>query len=233
MINVYPSESRHYNNHGWLRTHFSFSFSNYYDPDNMGFGPMRVLNDDIVAPDNGFGMHPHREMEIVTLILSGQLKHEDSMGNVCISGPGEIQRMSAGTGVYHSEVNPSSTEEVSLFQMWFEPATYGIEPSYEPFRYDVEAMKNNLLPIVSAGDKPNTATINQDMTMYLSELEAGKEITFTQEEDRRIFFMVIEGEVTLNGDTKLGRRDSARITEVPTLKIEAAADAKFLLIDLP
>jgi quercetin 2,3-dioxygenase len=234
MIKIYPAESRFTSDHGWLKSNFSFSFAEYYDPNNMNFGPMRVLNDDIVQPLTGFGMHPHQEMEIVSIVLKGQLKHEDSTGNSKILRPGEVQRMTAGTGIIHSEMNPSSTEEVNFLQMWFLPNERGLQPSYEEKAYNQEAMKNNLLPVVSnLPQSEDVAFIHQDLTIYLSKLDSGKTLSFKQEENRRIFFFVIEGDVVLNQDYKLKKRDSARITDQPTLTIQTDSGAFFMLIDLP
>ena len=216
MIQIYPAENRFVSDHGWLKSYFSFSFAEYFDPGNMHFGPMRVLNDDTVQPGTGFGMHPHKEMEIVSIVLKGQLRHEDS------------------TGIIHSEMNPSETEEVNFLQMWFLPETSRLQPSYEQISFDPENMKNRLLPVVSkhpASDQ--TASIHQDMTIYLSKLEAGKSITFGQKENRRIFFFVIEGDVLLNGDHVLKRRDSARITDVSSLTAETDKGCFVMLIDLP
>jgi quercetin 2,3-dioxygenase len=234
MIQIYPAESRYTANHGWLKTSHSFSFANYQDPDNIQFGPLRVLNDDYVAAGKGFGTHPHRDMEIVSIVLSGQLKHEDSTGGSGILRPGDIQRMTAGTGVYHSEYNPSDTEEVNFLQLWFLPETLNLTPSYEQIAYDQNAMKNTLLPIVSnKASMGNTASIHQDVTLYLSELEAKHSVTFQQQPDRRSFLFVIEGEVTVNGEAVLNRRDSARITNTTELNIAAVSDAKLMFIDLP
>ncbi len=233
MFKLYKAEDRYNADHGWLNSHFSFSFAEYYDPNNLQFGSMRVLNDDIVQPLRGFGAHPHREMEIVSIVLKGQLKHEDSTGETAITTFGGIQRMSAGTGVIHSEVNPSSTEEVNFLQLWFLPEKNGLKPSYERTEFDTNRLKNQLLPVVSKQRREQTAYIHQDLTIYLSDLDKGKEISFQQEQGRRIFFFVIEGEVTINGEWTLSKRDSARITELPELKIAANADARFMLIDLP
>ncbi|MCL6632174.1 MAG: pirin family protein [Alicyclobacillus herbarius] len=233
MIKVYPAESRFAADHGWLKTYHSFSFANYYDPNNTRFGPMRVLNDDTVAPETGFGPHPHREMEIVSIVLKGQLQHQDSTGTTEVIKRGEIQRMSAGTGVVHSEMNPSATEEVNFLQLWFEPNERGLTPSYEQIAYDEAKMKNALLPIVSNRSLgENVAYIHQDMTMYLSELEAAKALTYRQEPNRRIFLFVIEGDLTLNQNIPLKKRDSARITDTTELNIQTDAGAHFLLIDL-
>jgi len=234
MINVYPAESRFTASHGWLKTSHSFSFADYYDPKNMNFGPLRVLNDDWVKAGNGFGAHPHRDMEIVSIVLSGQLKHEDSTGGSEILHVGEIQRMTAGTGVVHSEYNPSTSEDVNFLQLWFLPEKNGLTPSYEQKAYDQQGLKNQLLPVVSNRyQSEQVAFIHQDLTLYLSELEAGKSIMFTQEADRKIFLFVIEGDLTLDEQTALKKRDSARMTNMKELKIKANTDAKFMLIDLP
>lgn len=231
-MDIYKAEGRYTADHGWLRSKFSFSFAEYYDPNNLQFGPMRVLNDDVVKPLRGFGAHPHREMEIVSIVLKGQLKHEDSTGKSAITTFGGIQRMSAGTGVIHSEVNPSSTEEVNFLQLWFLPEKQGLTPSYERTEFDPTKMKNHLLPVVSNNKSEQIAYIHQDLTIYLSDLEEKVELTFQQEKNRRIFLFVIEGEIHVN-DTIINKRDSARITETPTLKIMANTDSRFMLIDLP
>ncbi|WP_232695759.1 pirin family protein [Brevibacillus daliensis] len=234
MFTIYPAASRFVADHGWLNSSFSFSFAEYYDPANMNFGPMRVLNDDYVKAGYGFGTHPHKEMEIVSIVLDGALSHKDSTGNEETLFPGEIQRMSAGTGILHSEYNGSLDGTTNFLQLWFEPATYGLAPSYEQFAYEQEAMVNVLLPVVSSKKQEHrVATINQDMTIYLSKLQEGKKLQFTQEVGRRIFLFVIEGSLTLDGDKKLERRDSARITDLPELSIEANKDSYFMLIDLP
>lgn len=233
MIHVHPAESRYSADHGWLKSNFSFSFADYYDPNNLNFGPLRVFNDDIVQPNKGFGSHPHREMEIVSIVLKGKLKHEDSAGNTATSTFGEIQRMSAGTGIIHSEVNPSEDEEVHFLQLWFLPNEQGLTPEYEHTSFDLQKMKNRLLPVVSHEPSDGVATIHQDMTMYLSEVEANEKILFAQEDGRRIYVFVIEGDVSLNDGTKLKKRDAARITEHSSLEISSDFGATFMLIDLP
>ncbi|MBY6268777.1 pirin family protein [Parageobacillus thermoglucosidasius] len=234
MMQIYPAQSRYHADYGWLKTYHSFSFGDYYDPNNLQFGPLRVLNDDFVAPLRGFGAHPHQEMEIVSIVLKGYLKHEDSAGHTATTTFGGVQRMSAGTGIVHSETNPSPTEEVNFLQLWFLPEVRGLTPSYERTTFNVEKMKNALLPVVAKNpSSPEIAHIHQDLTIYLSDLEAGRELTFAQQEGRRIFFFVIEGDVALNGETVLHKRDSARITETPALHIASGNGARFMLIDLP
>ncbi|MBW7476090.1 pirin family protein [Paenibacillus oenotherae] len=234
MIRIYPSESRHSGSHGWLHYNFSFSFADYYDPDNVNFGPLRVFNDDFIHPQKGFGTHPHREMEIVTVALAGQLHHEDNTGGQETLRPGEVQRMSAGTGILHSEVNNSEDETANILQLWFMPSEQGLKPSYEQKSYDQGAKRNNLLPIVSNRiQSERIAFIHQDLTLYLADLDAGHALTFSQEAGRRIYLFVIEGDLTLNKEHSLSKRDAARITDVTQLAIESSSGASFMLIDLP
>jgi len=233
MIQVYPASSRVSIDLGWLKGSRSFSFGEPFDPENTSFGVMRVCNDDQVAPGRGFGPHPHSDMEIVSVVLSGQIKHEDDLGNTEITSYGEVQRMTAGTGVIHAEYNASETEELSLLQLWFMPRERGLPPSYETAGYDPEQLRNALLPVVTPDGEGGTAKIHQDMTIYLSRAEQGKTISFRQEAGRRIFLFVIEGRVVLNGAETLGTRDTARITDTPDLAIQAAEDSFYMLIDLP
>ncbi|PWV97819.1 hypothetical protein DFQ01_1204 [Paenibacillus cellulosilyticus] len=242
MIAIYPADQRYHASHGWLESRFSFSFADYYDPNNIQFGPMRVLNDDYIAAAEGFGMHPHREMEIVTLVLSGRLEHQDSMGNKANTTWGGIQRMSAGTGIFHSEMNPSEEEPVELLQMWFIPASQGLEPSYETSSFDPQSLQGQLVPIVSGTSElqqpGKVAVIHQDMTMYLTELAEGQSVRFQQEEGRRVFLFVLEGGVNVNGGTQdalLSRRDSARIEGEAELTVtgKASGSSRVMLIDLP
>ncbi|WP_248925338.1 pirin family protein [Paenibacillus hamazuiensis] len=233
MIAVYPAGSRYSYDHGWLRGSFSFSFGPYYDPDNTAFGPLRVFNDDTIAAGRGFGAHPHSDMEIVSVVLRGSLKHEDSLGNVAVTSFGEIQRMSAGSGIIHTEGNPSDTEEVTLLQLWFSPERRGIAPGYEVSKYDPEQMVNRLLPVVAPNPAPGIAAIHQDLTIYLSKLESGHSLVFTQPEGRKIFVFVIEGAVQAGARERLHTRDSARITDTRSLELAALDDTFFMLIDLP
>lgn len=234
---IYPAESRYSADHGWLQSNFSFSFADYYDPDNMNFGVMRVLNDDVVQPGRGFGAHPHREMEIVSVVLQGHLRHQDSTGQSATTTFGGVQRMSAGTGVIHSEMNPSDTEAVHFLQMWFEPDTRKLIPSYEQTQFQTEAMKGQLLPIVSKRlASEGIAYINQDLTIYLSDLDPADHVEFKTGEERRLFVFVLEGSLRLNEEIVLNRRDSARITNESTLKFQPASpqqSVRFMLIDLP
>lgn len=234
MIAIYRAEDRYGSDIGWLKSRPSFSFGEYYDPENTSFGALRVFNDDIVAGGHGFGAHPHREMEIVTIVLRGEIKHEDSTGRTAVTGFGGIQRMSAGTGIIHSEINPHPDQQVELLQVWITPERAGLEPSYETTRYPLAELRNQLLPIVSnASQEGVVAHIHQDATFYLSELEAGRELEFHQKEGRRMYLYIIEGAVKLPDNTRLERRDAARITELSELKLQAEQETLLLLIDLP
>ncbi len=234
MIKIYRAEERHSGDLGWLKYTFSFSFAEYNDPENISFGPLRVFNDDVIQPTKGFGTHPHRDMEIVTFVLKGELKHEDNTGGKEILRPGEVQRMTAGTGILHSEVNSSEEEETNTLQLWILPREHGLPPSYEQKAYDQQAMKNQLLPVVSS--HPNldhTVFINQDLTIYVSELGPGQKLTYSQEQGRKIYLFLIEGDLSLNQELKLNRRDTARMSEVTNLELTSDQSAFFMLIDLP
>jgi redox-sensitive bicupin YhaK (pirin superfamily) len=234
LITIQRAEDRYSADHGWLKSNFSFSFADYYDPKYLQFGPMRVLNDDSIAATKGFGMHPHREMEIVTVVLSGVLEHQDSLGNRAETTWGGIQRMSAGTGVFHSEYNISKEEQLDLLQMWFLPNERGVAPSYETTEFDKNGLADTLVPVASSNAVEGTvAHLNQDMTIFLSDLSAGKPLTFIQPAGRKVFLFVLEGEVSVNGDTELERRDAARIEDIPELSIVSQDGARILLIDLP
>lgn len=233
MIQVYTADQIHQFNHGWLRGGHYFSFGEYRDPENTAFGPLRVCNDDVIAPGKGFGAHPHSDMEIVSIVLSGQLRHEDSLGNVAVTAFGGIQRMSAGTGVIHTEHNPSSDEEVNLLQLWFMPEEKGKAPSYTTSQFDPAKLEGNLLPVVSSQAGEEIADIGQDMTIYLSKLKQGDRLSFRQEEGRRVFMFVIEGHLVIDEQTGLSKRDTARIEELHELILYAEEDVFFMLIDLP
>lgn len=232
MIQVFPAHTRNTTDLGWLKSHKNFSFGDYFDEDNVGFGVMRVCNDDDIAAGRGFGPHPHSDMEIVSIVLSGAIKHEDSLGHVAVTGVNGVQRMSAGSGVIHAEYNASDTEPMSLFQLWFMPSKRGLEPSFENVTYEPEALVNALLPVVTPEGGENAAKIQQDMSIYLSKLEAGKELVFKQGENRRIFLMLISGKLSAN-DVMLETKDSARMEAEQTVAIRAIEDTHFMLIDLP
>jgi redox-sensitive bicupin YhaK (pirin superfamily) len=199
VIQVRKGEERGHANHGWLDTYHTFSFADYYDPKFMGFRSLRVINEDRVAPGAGFGTHGHRDMEILTYVLEGSLAHKDSMGHQQALGPNEIQRMSAGTGVRHSEFNPSNSERLHLFQIWIEPATAGTPPSYEQIRFDPEEKKNKLKRLAGPEGGNGAARINQNAQVFVAELAKGAEIPYGLDSKRAAWVHVVRGEVVLNG----------------------------------
>ncbi len=216
----------------WLSAYWLFSFDRYYDPENLMFGPLRVFNHDKVQGGGGFPTHPHREMEIVTYVLEGELAHKDSTGGRGIIHAGEVQRMSAGTGIAHSELNASRTESVRLLQMWVLPERSGLTPSYEQRQFSSEQRTGVLLPIASGQDMPGTVKVHQDVAFYVSHLREGDRVAHELKPGRRAFLYVIEGEVTLNGEN-LSAGDQARITEVRNLELTSSKMCELILIDLP
>ncbi|WP_240463644.1 pirin family protein [Paenibacillus apiarius] len=228
------ANERYHNDHGWLKTHFSFSFADYYDPDNIQFSALRVLNDDHIAPGTGFDLHPHRDMEIVTVVLKGQLEHRDTTGNREIIVPGQIQRMSAGTGIYHGEFNASDSESLQLLQLWLLPEKMGLQPSYETFTYGMESIQNRLVPVVSnRAEELGTARIHQDVTLHLGQFAAGQNLVYETKPGRALYMFIIEGEVRFDDGATLERRDDARIRNVQSLKLQFEQDSHIMLIDLP
>ena len=199
MIQVRRNEERGHANHGWLNTYHTFSFADFYDPKFMGFRSLRVINEDRVAPGQGFGMHGHRDMEILTYVLEGSIAHKDSMGHQEVLGPNEIQRMSAGTGIRHSEFNPSGSEPLHFFQIWIEPATLATRPSYEQLRFDPQEKKNQLKRLAGQEGGSGAARINQDAQVFVAELTKGTEIPYSLRPQRAAWVHVVRGEVAVNG----------------------------------
>ncbi|MEE9172997.1 MAG: pirin family protein [candidate division NC10 bacterium] len=232
MITVIRSQERHHADMGWLSTYWHFSFADYYDPANMNWGALRVFNDDVVRPAQGFGSHSHRDMEIVTLVLEGELEHRDNQGNIGVVHPGEVQVMSAGTGIVHSEHNHSTDHPVHFIQLWIIPRTQGLPPRWEQRQFTLEDRSAKLLPVVSEGDIPETLTIDQDATIYVSALRAGQAVSHTSRADRWAYLFVIEGSLTLNGSL-LAAGDQARIANEPVLALKAEQDTEVILLDLP
>jgi redox-sensitive bicupin YhaK (pirin superfamily) len=224
MVKIRRNEQRGHANHGWLDSRHTFSFADYYDPKFMGFRGLRVINEDRVAPGQGFGTHGHRDMEIVTYVLEGAIAHRDSMGNQEVLGPNEIQRMSAGTGIRHSEFNPSSTEPLHFFQIWIEPAALGKAPSYEQQRFDPKEKKNRLKAL---------AKVNDNDQIFVAELDKGTEIPYTLDPNRAAWVQVVRGEVAVNGQT-LKTGDAAAITAEERLNMTGlgAEPNELLLFDL-
>ena len=231
MIVLRKSADRGYFDHGWLKTYHSFSFADYFDREYMSFGSLRVINEDFVQAGKGFGTHPHRDMEIITYILEGQLAHKDSMGNGSVISRGDVQRMSAGTGVTHSEYNASQTEAVHLLQIWILSALNGIKPSYEQ-KYFSDAEKTGKLRLVVSPDgRDGSVTIHQDAYMYAGLLSQGKELRHTLASGRRAYLQLVRGALTVNSE-RLEDGDGAKVTGEKTIMLSAAEDSELLLFDL-
>lgn len=230
-IEVIRSGERGHFNHGWLDTYHSFSFGDYYDPRRMGFRSLRIMNEDWVAPSHGFGSHPHRDMEIVTYVLEGTLLHGDSMGNGGPINAGEMQRITAGTGIFHSEKNPSSTESVHLYQIWILPDRKNREPGYEQKTFDPEARKGRWQLVASNDGRDGSLTIHQDASLFLARLAEPDRLDRVVSADRHGWLQVLRGQVQLDG-ILLGTGDGATIPGGSNLVIEASGDAEVLFFDL-
>jgi quercetin 2,3-dioxygenase len=233
MIQVRRSEERGHANHGWLDTYHTFSFADYYDPKFMGFRSLRVINEDRVAPGAGFGRHGHRDMEILTYVLEGSIAHKDSMGHQETLGPNEIQRMSAGTGVLHSEFNPSNNEPLHFFQIWIEPATRGGKPSYEQIGFDPKEKHNQLKRLAGPANGDGAARINQDAQVFVAELAKGSELGYDLASNRAAWVHVVRGEVAVNG-VPLHTGDAAAISNENHLALTGgdAESSEILMFDL-
>lgn len=227
---LHKNEERGIGDIAWLKSRFSFSFADYYNPKRMGFGKLRVLNDDIIAPENGFGMHPHNDMEIITIVLSGKLEHSDSLSNKTILVPGDIQVMSAGSGIVHSEINASETDELKLLQLWIEPDKKGHTPRHEEKKLNLE--KNKITKIVSGKKDSNTLFINQDANLFLCEFDKNKEEEILIGKNNGLFVFVINGSIEID-NLKLNQRDSFEISNEDKIKINFLKDSKVLLIEVP
>ncbi len=231
MITLRPAEQRGHANHGWLDSYHSFSFASYYDPEHMGFSSLRVINEDHVAPGTGFGTHSHQDMEIITYVLKGALQHKDSMGNSSIIRPGEVQRMSAGTGVSHSENNPSQTEPVHLLQIWILPNKTGIEPGYEQKTFSPAEKQGSLRLVASPDGREGSVTVHQDAFLYVSVLDPAGSVRHTLAPGRKAYLQVARGGIDLNG-LSLKQGDAARITAEREIVLTATDKAEILLFDL-
>jgi len=232
MITLRPSAERGHANRGWLDAYHSFSFNTYYDPKHMGFGPLRVINEDRFGPSRGFGMHPHENMEIVTYVLSGALAHQDSTGGQGVLKPGDLQRMSAGTGVMHSEFNASPTEWLHLFQIWIEPSVLGATPRYEDRHIPESEKRGKWAVLVSGTGREGALHIHQDAEILATLLEPQESRTHTLAPGRRAYVHVVQGEATLNGRT-LTTGDAALVTEETELTLFAHTVSEVFLFDLP
>jgi redox-sensitive bicupin YhaK (pirin superfamily) len=231
MLDIIRSESRGSADHGWLKAKHTFSFAEYRDPERVRFGKLRVINEDRIAPAQGFGTHPHKDMEIVTYIISGAIEHKDSMGNGTVIRAGEVQRMTAGTGVQHSEFNHSKDEELHLLQIWIFPEKNGLEPGYEQTLFAREDKLNRLRLIGSNDGRDGSITIHQDVDLYASVLETGNEVTLDDVADRRVFVQVVSGELHVNGE-KLSAGDGAQIRHAAEIVAKSESDAEFLLFNM-
>jgi redox-sensitive bicupin YhaK (pirin superfamily) len=231
MINIRPTEERGGGDYGWLNTRHTFSFNTYHDPKFMGFRSLRVINEDYVAPGQGFPTHPHRDMEIITYILEGAIEHKDSLGTGSVIRPGDGQRMSAGSGIRHSEANPSKTEGAHFLQIWILPGQQGIKPSYEQKAFPTEEKRGKLRLIASPTGIDGSVTIHQDARLYVTLLAPGETVTHQMEPDRHAWIQIAKGSVELNGKA-LKQGDGAAISNEKQLTVKGTEDAEVLLFDL-
>ena len=231
MIQVRKAAERGHFDHGWLDTYHTFSFGDYYDPDHMGFRSLRVINDDRVQPGQGFGMHGHRDMEIVTYVLDGALEHKDSMGNGSILRAGELQRMTAGTGVRHSEFNPSDKEWVHLYQIWLLPQRKGLKPSYEELAVGEEEKRGRFRLVASPDGAAGSLTIHQDARLYLASLLPGEGVAHAIEPGRAAWLQVLRGSVNVLGND-LSAGDGVAVTDENAISVQAPIPSEVLLFDL-
>jgi len=232
MIQLRPAAERGHSHHGWLDSYHSFSFADYYDARHMGFSNLRVINDDTVAPGQGFATHGHRDMEIVSYVLSGALAHKDSLGNGSVIRPGDVQRMSAGTGVQHSEFNPSASEPVHFLQIWLLPSRQGIAPGYAQRQFPAEERRGRLRLLISPDARDGSLGAQQDGLLYGALLGAGQTLEHRPGAGRRSYLHLAQGALELNGQ-RLGSGDGARIEDEPMLSISALGETELLLFDLP
>ena len=232
MNEIRRSNERGYADHGWLKSFHSFSFADYFDPQHVEFGPLRVINEDRVAPGEGFGTHGHRDMEIISYVLSGELAHKDSIGNGSTIRPGDVQRMSAGRGVRHSEFNPSGSNPVHFLQIWIQPDQQSIEPSYEEKRFSAEEKRGRLRLIASADRADGSVLIHQDARVYAGLFDGTEQAVLEVKFGRRLYVHVARGSVSAN-DTKLTTGDALKLTDVKTLTLKDGQEAEVIVFDLP
>ncbi|MFZ1059697.1 MAG: pirin family protein [Candidatus Rokuibacteriota bacterium] len=231
MKQIIRSKERYHHEMDWLSTYWHFSFDHYYDPANLSFGPLRVFNDDVIQPGTGFPPHSHRDMEIITYVLEGELEHQDNLGNRGRVHPGEIQVMSAGTGITHAEYNPSKTDPLHLLQIWVLPRTRSLKPRWEQRTFTKAERQGRLLPVVS-GAAGDTLRIDQDAIIYIAALDPGQSETHPLAQGRRAYAFVISGALDVNGDA-LAAGDQARITDESRFVLAASAPTDLILLDLP
>ncbi|MBD3610025.1 MAG: pirin family protein [Gammaproteobacteria bacterium] len=231
MITLRPTNQRGHASHGWLNSYHTFSFADYYDPQHMGVSALRVINDDTVAPKAGFPMHAHRDMEIISYVLSGALEHKDNMGNGSVIRPGEVQCMSAGTGVMHSEYNPSSDDNVNFLQIWIMPNEKGVQPGYEQQDFSSE-LENQLTLVASPDGRDDSLTIHQDALLYASRIKAGTSINHTLNTGRTAYLHLAKGEARVN-NLDMQHGDGVTINNEERISITTNDQAEILLFDLP
>jgi quercetin 2,3-dioxygenase len=232
MITIRKAQDRGHADHGWLDSFHTFSFADYYDPREMGFGTLRVINEDRVAPGKGFGKHPHRDMEIISYVLEGALEHKDSMGTGSVIRPGDVQRMSAGTGVFHSEFNASPDEPVHFLQIWIEPNRLDVAPGYEQKTFPVSEKKGKLRLIVSPDGSDGSVHIHQDARVYATVLENGDDaVTYTLPAGHEAYIHVARGSISVN-ETRLSAGDGAKINGERELRLAQGSGAEVLLFDM-
>lgn len=231
MIRIRKAEDRGSADHGWLQARHTFSFAGYRDVEYMGFRSLRVMNEDRIAAGQGFGTHPHHDMEIVTYVLEGALEHKDSMGNGEVLRPGEFQRMSAGTGITHSEFNPSSTKPTHLYQIWLLPSQKGVKPSYEQKQFPENERRNQLRLVASPTADDGSLLIQQDARIYLGSLDAREQVSYELKPERHAWIQVLRGAVTVNNQS-LTTSDGAAVSDETALMIAATNDAEIMLFDL-
>ena len=232
MIEMRRSSDRGYADHGWLKSFHSFSFAGYRDPAHMGFGPLIVINEDRIAPGTGFGTHGHRDMEIVSYVLDGALAHRDSMGNGSVIRPGDVQRMSAGRGVQHSEFNHEQQGETHFLQIWIEPAVRGIDPGYEEKHFTADDKRGRLRLVASSDGRDGSVRIHQNASVYAGLFDGDEAATLQVAAGRRIYVHVARGSVQVDGQ-RLDAGDAAKITEQTSIRIDAGVQAEVLVFDLP
>jgi hypothetical protein len=231
-MDIRRSAERGHAQHGWLDSFHSFSFADYHDPAHMGFGPLRVINEDRVQPGQGFGTHGHRDMEIISYVLEGGLAHRDSMGNGSVLRPGDVQRMSAGTGVRHSEFNASDREPVHFLQIWIEPSVRGVAPGYEEKHFDASAKRGKLRLIASPDGREGSVSIQQDANVYAALVDGAERVEFAQRAGRRTYVHVVRGALAVDGQA-LVAGDAAKIVGESRIVLDGGRDAEVLLFDLP
>lgn len=230
---VHKANTRGHANHGWLNSHHTFSFANYHNPERMNFGVLRVLNDDVVSGGKGFGEHPHDNMEIVSIPLSGNLQHRDSMGNTTTIRQGEVQVMSAGTGVHHSEYNEQENEEVRFLQIWMFPRERGVQPRYDQVNVKELAVKNDFYQVLSPNKEDDGVWVNQDAWFHLADIDKGRSAAYAiKKQGNGAYFFILEGSVEIEGH-QLGKRDGFGIWDIDNTRVTATSEAKILVMDVP